>query len=83
MENYYYILLTIFAIIVYMMIVDRNVSDFIVLLSKIARLKIENIFWIVKLHPKNPITNLLKKWEYDKLARELEKEFQQKANLDE
>lgn len=78
MENYYYILLTIFAIIVYMMIVDQNVSDFIVLLSKIAKLKVESLYWRIRLHPKNPVTNLLKRWEYDKLARELEKEFRDK-----
>ena len=67
-------LLTVFGVVVYMMIVDRNVADYINLLSKKIKLDFERIFWMIKIHPKNPITNLLKKWEYDKIAREMIKE---------
>jgi hypothetical protein len=39
------------------------------------KLNIERMFWMIRLHPKNPITNLIKRWEYAKIARELQKEF--------
>jgi hypothetical protein len=68
-------LLIIFCVIGYMISVDKNVADYIVLLFKMTQLNIERVYWMIKLHPKNPITNLIKKWEYDKIARELQKEF--------
>jgi hypothetical protein len=42
-----------------------------------ARLNIERMFWMIRFHPKNPITNLMMRWKYDKIAKELEKEFSQ------
>ena len=67
----------IFAIIAYLMITDRNVSDYLTLVFKMARLNIERMFWMIRFHPKNPITNLMMRWKYDKIAKELEKEFSQ------
>lgn len=68
-------LLIIFGVIAYMIIVDENVAIYINLVIKMTRLNIERLFWMAKFHPRNPITNLIKKWEYEKLAKELEKEF--------
>ena len=68
-------LLIIFGVVGYMICVDKNVADYITLVLKITKLNIERLFWMIRLHPKNPITNLVKRWEYDKLAKELEKEF--------
>jgi hypothetical protein len=65
----------IFAIISYLIITDKNVADYLTLVFRMSKLNIERMFWMIRLHPKNPITNLIKKWEYDKIARELEKEF--------
>lgn len=70
-----YTLLVIFGVIGYMIIVDKNVADYIVLIFKTIGLTIERFFWMIRLHPKNPITNLIKRWEYDRIARELQKEF--------
>ncbi len=68
----------IFAIVAYLMITDKNVADYLTLVFKMTRLNIERMFWMIRLHPKNPITNLMMRWKYDKIAKELEKEFIQK-----
>lgn len=65
----------IFAIIAYLMITDKNVADYLTLVFRMTKLNIERYLWIIRLHPKNPITNLIKRWEYDRIARELQKEF--------
>lgn len=70
-----YTLLVVFGVIGYMIVLDRNVADYVVLIFKTIGLNIERFFWMIRLHPKNPITNLIKRWEYDKIAKELQKEF--------
>lgn len=67
--------LLIFIIIAYVLIVDRNVSDYLLLVFKITRINIERLFWMIRFHPKNPITNFIKEWEYAKLAKELHKKM--------
>lgn len=69
------VLLIIFGVVGYMIVVDKNVADYLTLVFKMMRLNIERMFWMIRFHPKNPITNLIKRWEYDKLAKELQKEF--------
>lgn len=75
MLMYYYILLAIFAIIAYMMIVDKNVAAYIDLLFKIFKINIERFFWIIKYHPNNFITTFIQNRKYQKIAEELEKEL--------
>ena len=65
----------IFAIIAYLIITDRNVADYLTLVFKMTRLNIERMFWMIRFHPKNPITNLMMRWKYDKMAKELMKEI--------
>lgn len=72
--------LIIFGIIGYMMVVDKNVADYLTLVFKMTKLNIERVYWMIRLHPKNPITNLIKRWEYDKIAKELQKEFDSNKN---
>jgi hypothetical protein len=79
MQIYYSTLLVFFGIIVYMMIVDKNVSDAINLIFKLFLIRIERLYWMIRFHPKNPITNLLMKWKYDRLALELHKELTGRA----
>ena len=57
------------------MVVDENVSIAINLFFRIVKLQVERIYWMIRLHPKNPITNLKMKWEYDKLAKKLHDEL--------
>jgi hypothetical protein len=72
---YYYLLFTFFAFLIYAMVIDENVSIAIVLFSKLIKIKVETFYWQIKLHPKNPITNIKKYWEYDKIARQLHSEL--------
>lgn len=77
---YYYSLFTIFAIIVTMMIIDQNVSDYIVILSKIAKNKVERLYWMARFHPA-VISSPIGKWwmmrKYMKTAKELSQQLSQ------
>lgn len=73
--EYYYILFFLFCIVAYAIVVDKNVAIFIDLLFKIFKLELEKIWWKIKFHPQNPITNLIKRWEYEKIAKELIQEY--------
>lgn len=68
----------IFIVILYIFIVDSNVSDYFLLVFKLTKLNIERSLWMIRFHPKNPITNFLKEREYTKLAKELHKEMMKK-----
>lgn len=74
-DPYYLSLFLVFSIIAVVLVIDRNVSDYIVLIFKIFRINIEKLFWMIKLHPKNPITNFMMKRQYEKIAKELHKEL--------
>jgi hypothetical protein len=67
--------LIIFGVVAYMMLVDENVGIYLTLVFKMIKVNFERIFWMIRLHPNNPITNLKKKWEYDKIAKELMEEL--------
>ena len=67
--------LILFAILAYLILTDKNVADYLTLVFKMTRLNIERMFWMIRLHPKNPITNLMMRWKYERIARELEKEL--------
>lgn len=75
MTTLQYTLLIIFGVIGYMIIVDPNVSEYIVLQFKILKVNVERLFWMIRFHPRNPVTNLIMRWKYDRLAKQLEKEL--------
>lgn len=58
-----------------MIAVDRNVADYITLIFKLIKINVERAFWMIKLHPKNPVTNYMMKRQYEKIAKELHKEL--------
>jgi hypothetical protein len=61
-EFYYFSLFAIFAVIVYMMAVDPNVSKFIILLAKMGRISISRgIFWL-KFYPRLRFDTAVLKW---------------------
>jgi len=66
------------AVVTYIIIVDKNVEDFIVLLFKISKVNIERLMWMIRFHPRNPITNYIQQKKYEKLAEELHKEMMSK-----
>ena len=70
----------IFAIVAYLMITDKNVADYLTLVFKMTRLNIERMFWMIRFHPKNPITNLMMRWKYERIARELQEEMERSAD---
>lgn len=71
-------LLIIFGVIIYMMSVDKNISDYLNLIFKIIKLNTERMFWMIKFHPRNPITNLVQNYKMKRLAEQLQKEFDSK-----
>ena len=78
---YYYTLFTVFAIILTMMVIDPNVSDYILLLSKILRSKIERLYWMIRFHP-SILSSPIGKWwmmrKYMKTVQELSQELPKK-----
>jgi hypothetical protein len=75
MTSLNYSILLVFGVVAYIMIIDPNVNEYLTLVFKIIKVNIERVYWMIRLHPKNPITNLMMRWKYDRIARELQKEF--------
>lgn len=75
---YYYTLLFIFVVVCYSMSVDKNVSIYIDLIFRLIKINIQKWFWMIRFHPRNSITNFLAMRKYSKIAKDLEKEFNQK-----
>lgn len=78
MKTYYYLLSIVFFIIASMMILDNNVSLYIILLTKIVKLKCERLIWLIRFHPfwyTNPVSKWMKYREYEKRSKELLEEF--------
>lgn len=80
MTSFNYAILLVFGVIAYMMILDPNVGEYLTLVFKMTKINIERVYWMIRLHPKNPITNLMMRWEYAKIAKELEKEFSKRGD---
>lgn len=78
MTAFQYTLFIIFAVIFYMISVDKNVSDYISIMLKLTGINIQRLIWMIKFHPRNPITNFIMARKYERFAKELEKEFQDK-----
>ena len=74
---YYYGVFTVFAVVLYMAAVDKNVLDFIDLSIKYIGVQFKRAWWIMIFHPSNPIS----RWNYDrkinKMVKDLEKEMGQ------
>jgi hypothetical protein len=74
----YYFWFLLFGIIAYIIIVDSNVMIWLNLMFRLVGIQVQRFIWMIRLHPKNPIVNLMKRYEYDKIAKELEGEFKVK-----
>jgi hypothetical protein len=72
--------LILFAILAYLILTDKNVADYLTLVFKMMRLNIERMFWMIRFHPKNPITNLIMRWKYERIARELQEEMERSTD---
>ena len=69
-----------FAILAYLILTDKNVADYLTLVFKMTRLNVERMFWMIRFHPKNPITNLMMRWKYERIARELQEEMERSSD---
>ena len=79
MTSIYTAILTLSIIICYIILTDKNVEDYLILIFKIIRVNTERMLWMIRFHPRNPITNLMMKWKYERLARELQAKMECKA----
>lgn len=76
--NSYYISFAFFAVILYLVFTDESVAKFIVLLSKLVSVNYQKMIWWLKNSPDNPIVRFLIYRRSYKMARELQKEFENK-----
>lgn len=77
MESYY-IWFVVFAIIGYIIVIDKNVSDAMVYIFDIIKNNIIKQIWWLKNNPKNPIVKYLMWRRSMKMAKDLMKEFENK-----
>jgi hypothetical protein len=77
MNTYYFILLTVFGIVGYMMIMDENVALLVSLVPRIIKLNVERFYWKIRFHPA-VTTNKLSQWfmmrKYEKIIKEYEQQ---------
>lgn len=77
MNTYNLTILAVFGIVAYMMIVDQNVADFILLIPRIIKLNVERFYWKIRFHPM-VTTNKLSQWlmmrKYEKMIKEYEQQ---------
>lgn len=79
MSLYYYSLFFVFTVVAVMVVLDANVGDYIILLTKILKVNIERFIWKIRFHPRNPISNYLLWRRSLKMAEEMQKEFSQRT----
>lgn len=75
MQLYYYAIFAVFAIIVYMMIVDNNVAIFVDLMIRYAGVQLKRAWWIIRFHPINPIPRWTLNWRVERMTRQLERDL--------
>lgn len=79
MHIYYNSLIALLTVIIFLIMIDRNVADYIIIMFKLLKIYFQRMMWMIKYHPQNPITNLIKRFEYNKIAKELQKELYDKS----
>ena len=70
-----YGLLLVLGIIAYIMIIDQNVAEYLLLVFKMMKLNMVRLLWMIRFHPNNFITTWIQNRKYDRIAKELEKEL--------
>lgn len=80
--TYYYIWFLVFAVIAYMIVVDPNVSRYILLLIEVLKVNISRIKWMIILHPRNPITNYMMNRRANKIAKEIQESLTRDTESD-
>jgi hypothetical protein len=75
-----YGLLLVLGIIAYIMIIDQNVADYFLLVFKMMKLNMVRLLWMIRFHPNNFVTTWIQNRKYDRMAKELEKELNDKLS---
>ena len=75
--TYYYSLITIFAIVLSLMVIDPNVGTYIDLQFKLLRIKIITLWMRVTMYPRIKYNN----WEIQRRIKKIKKELDDKSNF--
>lgn len=75
---YYYSLFSVFAIICYLIVIDKNVADYIVLQIKFLGVQLKRAWWLINFHPKNPIS----RWNFERRIQKMTRQLEKDLNLD-
>lgn len=78
MSSIQYLSLIFVSVVALLMIVDPNVAEYVNLIFKIMGINVQRFLWMMKYHPNNFVTTWIQNRKYDKIAKELEKEFAEK-----
>jgi hypothetical protein len=83
MTTYYYSLFIVFTVIAVMIIIDQNVSEYLLLILKIIKVNFQRLMWRIRFHPMwidNPIGKWWMMRKYEKTIRELAQELSKKQS---
>lgn len=75
MSSISYGLLLVFGIVLYVMIIDQNVADYLFLVFKMMKLNVVRLLWMIRFHPNNFITTWIQNRKYDRIAKEMMEEI--------
>jgi hypothetical protein len=70
-----YGLLLVLGIVLYVMIVDQNVAEYLLLVFKMMKLNVVRLLWMIRFHPNNFVTTWIQNRKYDRMAKELKKQL--------
>ena len=70
-----YGLLLVLGIVLYVMIIDQNVAEYLLLVFKMMKLNVVRLLWMIRLHPNNFITTWIQNRKYDRIAKEMMEEI--------
>ena len=63
------------AIVSYIVLTDRNVADYLILVFKMMNINTQRFLWMLKYHPNNFVTTFIQNRKYSKIAKELHEEL--------
>ena len=72
-DIYYMVLLALFAVILTMMLLDKNVATFVVLCTNIVRIKIIRFIFMAKMYPRMKLDSIMIRYRLWKFRRELKR----------
>ena len=73
--NYYQeALFLVFFVIASLIVLDANVGAYFLLKLKLLSINIRRAYWMMRLHPRNPIANYLMDRRHNKFIKELKKD---------